>query len=152
MSQPRYTIDEISEAQHFVNFTEAAPYIRAALQHIASLQHELSIYKPKEIIDKRLPIHVALSHVASRKLLRVVKRERTVRKICNQQGNVTIFLKSILGYKNDGATVLTNYILDRFYEVYQGTFTDYPFSLKENHKVELYIPKPKMIINANKNN
>lgn len=148
MTHPRYTIDEISEAQHYVNFTEAAPYIRAALQHIDNLQHELSIYKPTETVNKRLPIHVALSHVASHKLLRIVKRERTARKIFQQPGNVTIFLKSIHGYKNDGVTVLSNYILDRFYEVYQGSFNDYPFSLKENHKVELYTPRIKTTTNA----
>lgn len=70
------------------------------------------------------------------KLIRIVKRPRTALKVL-RSGNVTIFRKTIYGYfNNDRTRVQKNIIHDKFYEIYAGTLTEYPYALLENHSVE----------------
>lgn len=71
------------------------------------------------------------------KLLRKVKRARTARKIL-AQGNVTVFEVTTCGRKDDGS-LRKNYIIDRTYEVYQGSLASYPNTLSDNQWAEHFV-------------
>lgn len=67
------------------------------------------------------------------KLLRTVKRRRTVDKLLKGLIPVTIFRKITYGYRQDGR-VSNVVVRDITFEVYQGHFMNYQQPLKENQK------------------
>lgn len=67
------------------------------------------------------------------KLIRTVRRTATVKNLL-RKGGVTVFRKSIHGRKSTGE-IQSNYIIERFYQVFEGTFYNYQLPLKEYESV-----------------